>query len=149
MRSKITIIIRCFGPEYCALGCYLDKLSPRQLEKLAYAGRQDNTPERCEDSCRGYLYFGLQSGEECFCGNTLAHQEKRAESDCHLRCSGDHSKICGGPWRNSLFKIKLHQQQRKIFVFTTCVGGWSSEGSSCCWSWDFLLLGPVHLQRGF
>ena len=67
----------------------------------------DNTPEKCETTCRdaSYMYFGLQTGTECFCGSTLAHQEKKAESDCDIKCSGDNSKICGGSLRQSLFKI--------------------------------------------
>jgi len=89
------------------LGCYLDKPRPnRQLEKAIYKGR-DNTPEKCESLCReaSYLYFGLQYSSECWCGNTLAHQEKKAESDCYYKCTGDRSKICGGSLRLSLFKM--------------------------------------------
>ena len=60
----------------------------------------DNTPEKCESTCRKakYLYFGLQAQRECFCGNTLRHQEKKAESDCNRTCTGDDSKICGGKY---------------------------------------------------
>ena len=67
---------------------------------------EDNTPERCASTCkaRGYLgYFGLQDGFECFCGNTLAHQQRKAESDCNSKCPGDKSINCGGPWRNSIY----------------------------------------------
>ena len=93
------------GPSY--LGCYLDK-TPRQLEKFAYHDSYHNTPEKCESACRegSYLYFGLQARSQCFCGNTLAHQEKKDESECNRPCTGDNSKICGGPWRNSLYKIQ-------------------------------------------
>jgi len=96
---------RSAGPLY--LGCYLDKPNPRQLEKLIYS-RNDNTPKKCESTCReaGYFYFGLQWSRECFCGKTLAHSQKKSESDCYKKCTGDRSKICGGDWRNSLFKIR-------------------------------------------
>ena len=71
--------------------------------------KADNTPEKCESACReaSYLYFGVQkgTGKDCFCGNTLAHQEKKAESECDVPCPGDNSTICGGHWRQSLFKI--------------------------------------------
>ena len=68
----------------------------------------DNTPEKCESTCRvaGYLYFGLQYGKECFCGNTIAHNEKKSEFDCNRKCTGDNSRICGGFFRQSLFKIR-------------------------------------------
>ena len=73
----------------------------------AYANGSDNTPERCASTCKaeGYLYFGLQDGVECFCGNTLAHQQRKAESDCNSKCPGDKSINCGGPWRNSIYML--------------------------------------------
>ena len=81
-RNPINTNFEAIGFEPIYLGCYLDKHPGRQLERRVYKGA-DNTPEKCEAICRNanYSYFGLQYGKECFCGNALAHLERKAESD--------------------------------------------------------------------
>lgn len=48
--------------------------------------------ELCEDT--EYMYYGVQWGRECWCGNAF---DTYGESDsCDYDCGGDMTEICGG-----------------------------------------------------
>lgn len=64
------------------------------------------TQEACGAYCSGltspsgtqYVYFGLEYGRECYCGNQIASGATLApggESDCNTPCSGDDNEDCG------------------------------------------------------
>jgi len=59
----------------------------------------------CYESCnrKGYKYFGLQYGKECFCSNKFGKYGKIAAKKCNKRCPGNIK--CGGKWANSVFQI--------------------------------------------
>lgn len=41
---------------------------------------------------------------ECFCGDAdLLPSDKRPDSECQHRCSGDVTKICGGSSKNTVY----------------------------------------------
>ncbi|PAA60591.1 hypothetical protein BOX15_Mlig004080g1, partial [Macrostomum lignano] len=84
------------------LGCFLDKGS-RDLRKYAGSGRM--TVSKCYKLCRGksYMYFGVQNGNQCFCGNSYGRYGVRRITECRKRCSGDKSTYCGASWRNSVY----------------------------------------------
>ena len=98
------------GAEY--LGCYRDSWWSRQLEKRLYSSKS-NSPAKCGAHCReaGYTYFGLQANSfnprysQCFCGNTLGTERKRPEEECYSKCPDDPSQICGGNWRQTLYRF--------------------------------------------
>ena len=56
----------------------------------------------CSDE--GYKFAGLESGNECFCGNH-APFISAPQRECHLNCSGNTTQICGGFWRMSVYFI--------------------------------------------
>src|SRR4030095_14017643 len=62
------------------------------------------TPSLCDFLCIGadWNYAGVQWYGECFCGQTIAY-EQRPDSECNTPCNGDPSKMCGGAWRNSIY----------------------------------------------
>ena len=96
----------CLDSEY--LGCYKDGVWSKQLEKRLWDIGDDNSPARCGAECwdAGYTFFGLQNRRESYCGNTLRTQNKAPREECNVKCSGDSSKICGGSFRQSLYKLE-------------------------------------------
>lgn len=84
-------------------GCYVDKpartlpavLIPRQatLQACAAAGKRT-----------GNSYIGLQYGGQCYGGKQPAYQ-RTLEGECNMRCNADSRQVCGGFWRNSVWRI--------------------------------------------
>ncbi|KAJ6597228.1 glycoside hydrolase superfamily [Mycena vulgaris] len=66
------------------------------------------TQDSCISTCdtKGYSYGGLQYGDECWCGNSLANNQgvATAASDCNMPCAGNSAQICGASYRMSLFQ---------------------------------------------
>ena len=55
------------------LGCYTDSTANRALIGLANpAIAAQNSVENCAIGCNQYLYFGVEYGAECYCGNEIA-----------------------------------------------------------------------------
>ncbi|KAK0609405.1 hypothetical protein B0T14DRAFT_387181, partial [Immersiella caudata] len=52
----------------------------------------------CAVLCEGWRYFGVENGNECFCGNELDHTTLTAEDECSTPCTGDSDEVCGGHW---------------------------------------------------
>jgi hypothetical protein len=73
-------------PKY--VGCFTDSQT-RDLPSQAYSNGE-NTVENCVADCayHWWLYAGVQSGNECWCGNS----------------SGKASEKCGGIWQNSVYR---------------------------------------------
>ena len=72
--------------------------------------KNSNSPANCGEICKnaGFEYVAVQSEKECFCGNDVRQgtltEDVKPEGDCNKKCPGDESKMCGGTWRNSLYK---------------------------------------------
>jgi WSC domain len=65
------------------------------------------TVEICSAFCgtRGYTYFGVEYGTECYCGNTLlASSTVATDGRCNMACPGKAAEVCGGPGGLSLYK---------------------------------------------
>ena len=87
-------------PQY--IGCYTDDpnrdLKNGPGESLIL---RNFTSSTCNEKCKGYSYFSLQYGGQCFCGNAYAtsyNYQKRPDSEC-----GGVNAV-GGIWRNSVYK---------------------------------------------
>ena len=110
------------------------------LREQSYVNLPDLTPETCKDLCSGYKYFGLETGNQCFCGDDLSYKDELDELKCNSRCTGISNAImtvggrwlyfvplfcilgnsgiaCGGSWRLNLYERKL--QPGEIFEFST------------------------------
>ena len=81
----------------------------RQLSggKIDYT---DISVAKCRKYCKGFKYFAVQYGKNCFCGNKLHSDllglgKKAPDSDCNMACPGNASETCGGLWRNSLYAV--------------------------------------------
>jgi hypothetical protein len=85
-------------------GCYTDSIALRALSGFTLT-TADMTPTSCATICAEYTYFGLEDGNQCWCGMDLdASAAKSAEVDCALKCVGDNSLICGSANRLSVYK---------------------------------------------
>ncbi|KAF1814963.1 WSC-domain-containing protein [Eremomyces bilateralis CBS 781.70] len=64
--------------------------------------------EYCADFCQGTTYFGVQYGQECFCGESIsAGREPSVDNGakCIMKCKANGSQTCGGDWSISLYKL--------------------------------------------
>ena len=87
------------------LACYTEASTGRALNARTIT-TQDMTIERCAGNCTSYQYFGVEYGNECYCGNTLGVGSVKAlESDCSMTCPGNSSEICGNGNRLTLYTI--------------------------------------------
>lgn len=72
----------------------------------------NNSATNCLTQCSnyGYMYGGMEYGEECYCGDPLdladSTSTSEPETDCNVACSGNASYICGGGNRISLYAWK-------------------------------------------
>ena len=95
------------SPNY--VGCYRDKGDAggawgRDLDKYFY-NSNNMTITQCIEDCKalGYKYAGLQSQNQCFCGDSYG-KFGEAPGECNKRCIGDKEMICGGTWANSIYE---------------------------------------------
>jgi len=86
---------------YRSLGCYSDAQA-RDLSYLATGASSTLTVENCAQMCSGYLFFGVQDGNQCFCGNNYGNFG--LSNGCNMACAGNPSQNCGGPWANSVYQ---------------------------------------------
>ncbi|XP_063415231.1 sialate:O-sulfotransferase 2-like [Mytilus trossulus] len=86
------------------IGCFVDD-GHRLLRR--FAGDGNMSLGKCRHLCRGYKYLGLQYANQCFCGNYLNHRvyPQSSELQCHMGCTSEPHRMCGGTWRNSVYKV--------------------------------------------
>ena len=96
------------------IGCWVDNPSRAiNLGTIHEPGLFLNPPQpvtkqACADLCAGYSYFGLQWHRECFCGNAYDMYGEAPESECNAPCDGNTDVMCGGGWRNSVYRLNPH-----------------------------------------
>jgi hypothetical protein len=89
---------------YAAVGCYAEPAQGRALQRVIASTQQ--TLEGCFGTCSNgqFAYAGLETGQECWCGNALNPAATPvAASYCDMPCPGNSSQICGGPLALSLY----------------------------------------------
>lgn len=122
-------IYGCPGPDSGQyLGCFLDNRFDRDLpyepliDPLANVG-----PISCSHHCfdRGYAYAGLQSGLQCYCGNSFGKYDFSLTA-CTSNCQPPYEREkCGGRLANSIYTTGLTAAQKM------CDIGWVGQGNSC------------------
>jgi hypothetical protein len=85
-------------PSPSSLGCFLDN----STRDLPHQGPQSNinSPAVCANACRGFAFFGLQTAEQCWCGNAFGLYGKVDGALCNNTCPGNATASCGSPWHN-------------------------------------------------
>lgn len=77
-------------------GCFVDQGARVLPDNLL--GSDSMTTELCDAHCSEYMYFGLEYGRECWCGD-ITPKNLAPESECSFSCSGDNTQICGAGGR--------------------------------------------------
>ncbi|KAL1297904.1 hypothetical protein AAFC00_006419 [Neodothiora populina] len=93
------IVYNNVGKEYDYLGCYNDTSSARALNStMLYGTTQNNmTLEKCATFCGQYSYFGVEYGQECYCGKTIGNGSYNSTlTQCTKSCPGNSTELCGG-----------------------------------------------------
>jgi hypothetical protein len=87
-----------------SLGCYRDQ-SVRDIDGLRTDDPVGMTVAKCATTCRGrgFPIFGVQAGYACFCGTDYGSYG--TATNCTTPCPGDPTKICGGSWANSVYRL--------------------------------------------
>lgn len=90
---------------WAALGCAVDS-GGRPLTGFSQANIADLTPESCQKTCtgRGFAYAGVENGDECYCGSSLAGTVKWDSSLCKSPCAGNSAAMCGGMWAMQIYQ---------------------------------------------
>lgn len=71
---------------YTYLHCHSDNTTIRTLQSK-YIAKADMTIEYCAGNCTGYLYFGIEYSQECYCANTLSFGSYAAtDGRCNMLC---------------------------------------------------------------
>ncbi|CAJ0588112.1 unnamed protein product [Cylicocyclus nassatus] len=93
------------------LGCFEDSKKDRALNGFAYDFKTDNSVEKCRSQCyrAGFIYYGLEYGRECFCGDTLTKPKLDDLKCTEYRCSGNSSQFCGGFNAVEVFRTGLKE----------------------------------------
>ena len=79
----------------------------RVLGDAVKVDRENMTIENCIQFCSngGYAFAGVESEDECFCGNNPPSQNSIPDSECDSKCSGDKTQICGGHWKINIYSV--------------------------------------------
>ncbi|KAM9321349.1 sialate:O-sulfotransferase 1 [Gastrophryne carolinensis] len=106
------------------IGCFKDNVEYRTLKATVYYDLRKMTIGHCQSACaeRTYLYAGLASGSECYCGNRLPSNQAK-EEECNNECKGEKGSICGGLNRVSVFQLEELQatvKQRRNVTYIGC-----------------------------
>ncbi|KAK5276285.1 hypothetical protein LTR16_011467, partial [Cryomyces antarcticus] len=91
---------------YTYQGCYNDSTAARVLTSAKLYGTTANnmTLEKCATYCSQYAFWGVEYGQECYCGKTLALTSKNmTATDCKTPCPGNSTEYCGAGSRLSLY----------------------------------------------
>jgi len=74
----------------------------------------------CKGFCqtKGFKLFGVQSGDQCFCGNSLRKKTMK-NGDCRDKCPGDSSEFCGGGWRMKVYEIMPNSDNYQVAAAIT------------------------------
>ena len=85
------------------IGCYRDNNPDRELPTRFVLGGSNSVSSRaasCATHCADFLYFGLQSQDECFCGNTFGAQGAAAGAECGLTTATGYAALCANGENN-------------------------------------------------
>ncbi|XP_048749571.2 uncharacterized protein LOC125661567 [Ostrea edulis] len=88
------------------LGCFED-IPNRVLESGPHV-QNHNGRNYCKMFCstKGeFRFYGLENGNECFCGSEIKYKSLRDDNECNKDCRQNDGETCGGSWRIELFTM--------------------------------------------
>ncbi|PAA64273.1 hypothetical protein BOX15_Mlig025061g2 [Macrostomum lignano] len=86
-------------------GCFHDDPDNPEMEQvISYSFME---PRKCHRMCKrlNKLYFGLQNGRACLCGNKYGRYGSAAIEKCNLGCVNDGGMACGGRNFTTVYEI--------------------------------------------
>lgn len=106
------------GSGYSFANCYTDSSSARALTSATYYS-SSMTVEMCQSNCALYGYFGVEYGQECYCGDKISNSNvAAAKTDCNMPCPGNSSELCGAASRIQVYSNNLTSQATAISGYT-------------------------------
>ncbi|KAK0649598.1 WSC domain-containing protein [Cercophora newfieldiana] len=88
---------------WSTMGCFVDPVTPRALPYKQDEINGTVTIAKCLAACEHYAYAGLEFGQECYCGTTLAGVQQAPDADCNIPCAGNTPAACGGNGRLNIY----------------------------------------------
>ncbi|KAF4569998.1 hypothetical protein EYR40_008982 [Pleurotus pulmonarius] len=125
-RSGTQYTKRALPEGWAELGCMSDGPGPR-----TFIGASEATAEMTHESCvafcdsRGFIYAGIEFGNECYCDNSIHNTGALVEDGCNMPCAGDDEQICGGPNRMTVLKSDA---EPPVLVEVQTYNEWTTEG---------------------
>jgi hypothetical protein len=123
IKKKLDIISNLGkDPRYKYFGCVLDNqiCGQRVLNGSCDSNLNDMSVDKCLDFCKDYKYAGLQSSNQCFCGETFDKLGRNVgPTDCSSSCVGNLTQICGGSWVLSIYNVTPSSTTSTTFSQTT------------------------------
>lgn len=120
---------------YSFQGCYSEATSGRALTEAAFYSAQ-MTIEMCATDCKGHTYFGVEYGQECYCGSEPATGSIKVanQADCSFECPGDDTELCGAGNRLNMYKLSAAATTASVTVASvsasTTTSGTSSQSTT-------------------
>ncbi len=118
------------------LGCYSEATTGRALNGLLLPiTAADTNVENCAAACSAYTYFGVEYGQECYCGNVInagsVNQTSSVPSvnNCNMVCNDNPLEYCGGRSRLNMYQAAPNALTSSSSTISTQ----STISSSCKW----------------
>ena len=73
------------------------------------------TRQKCRQICTSgyFVYFGLENGTDCYCGNTINRPTYVSILECNKPCSGDPFEFCGGASKMNILKTQTKCEKER------------------------------------
>ncbi|GMR58360.1 hypothetical protein PMAYCL1PPCAC_28555, partial [Pristionchus mayeri] len=93
------------------IGCYADSKRKRLLDGHSFTWKGDNSREKCGLLCSraGYVYYGVEYGVECFCGNEMGGGRRIEEERCRTHSCPIGGGGCGGFESIAVYSTGMNQ----------------------------------------
>lgn len=97
------------------LGCFQDEQTDRLLSGYYVNNKETNSPNKCIEIClqSGFMYAGVQYGNECFCGNSpppSTVQMTDSSGKCGMTCPGEEQALCGGYFTMNVYETGISSE---------------------------------------
>ncbi|KAF7329976.1 putative fungistatic metabolite [Mycena kentingensis (nom. inval.)] len=93
---------------YAYVGCLQEPANGRLLTGYSFTNGK-LTVELCQSTCkgRGFTYYGVEYGNECYCGTGYSAPVVKAnEADCSMPCAGNSAQKCGAGFRINVYSTE-------------------------------------------
>uniref|UniRef100_A0A1I8GEP5 WSC domain-containing protein n=1 Tax=Macrostomum lignano TaxID=282301 RepID=A0A1I8GEP5_9PLAT len=142
--------VTCRLVSFSYLGCYKDHSSTRDLNGLSGVSKIGEfcvhhpsgsvylsmmSHKLCSSICSigSFSYFGVQYGDECYCGNSFGSHGLVSEADCSMDCLGNAMQKCAVSDNNTYTVVK--QSSPPVTSGATSVWPVAAQSVEDCLLW--------------